>query len=648
MASPTTRQAPTQGWRPSSTHPRCVRRSRGNGARKGAWRRRQAAPQLLRRSLHVNTPMHHPHAPTQPSPPTLPRLLPPSQIGGGRKATQARRQAAAEAVLATGGFDTSITNYQSLLAMAKQQGAVGTGARGACKICGQTGHLTKQCRNVLPGGADGEAGGAGPSIAVPVPPSDNEADDLSFDSSDSSDEEQRRWVGGRVGGAGPGCCASAVGVVRASHAAGVCTRCAVRRARAAARPRCKPCLLPATLQDRERPARAFRTPPVSSRCPHGTLMVPTRASRSPRPPLLCCCACAGRSGGRRRRRSGGARRARRRRRRRAARWVVGGGWLVPNNRTAGESCCLRSGTPGTRAACCCTPPLPGNEPGAPLAAPPCRSTSAAARTRRARRRSGGTAAAAAPAAPAAATRAEGRLRRRPTLHARRAVAGAAHGSAMPLLRSLTLPCCLPFPAAAPILCFTSIHWFAPAPPTLTCSPDPPPRDACPSPTLPPGLPACRCYTKMGDRLTSTVAAVAETAPTCPTTAASSEGYRAVAEAPACPLPHARLYMALLAPPPTNCAPARRGFLPPPPLPPLPPPWPPPPPPPLPPWCAALRFCCAAALVEDLPTRVGRSLGGARGGRRCHIEGSAPRRLMWRPACGDAPSCTALPPALSPR
>ncbi|PSC67345.1 CAX-interacting 4 [Micractinium conductrix] len=113
-------------------------------------------------------------------------------IGGGRKATQARRQAAAEAVLATGGFDTSITNYQSLLAMAKQQGAVGTGACGACKICGQTGHLTKQCRNVLPGGADGEAGGAGPSIAVPVPPSDNEADDLSFDSSDSSDEEQRR------------------------------------------------------------------------------------------------------------------------------------------------------------------------------------------------------------------------------------------------------------------------------------------------------------------------------------------------------------------------------------------------------------------------------------------------------------------------
>lgn len=50
------------------------------------------------------------------APPLLPltlacRPLVPPQIGGGRKATQARRQAAAEAVLATGGFDTSITNY---------------------------------------------------------------------------------------------------------------------------------------------------------------------------------------------------------------------------------------------------------------------------------------------------------------------------------------------------------------------------------------------------------------------------------------------------------------------------------------------------------------------------------------------------------
>lgn len=113
-------------------------------------------------------------------------------IGGGRKATQARRQAAAEAVLATGGFDTSITNYQSLLAIAKQQGAVGTGSRGACKVCGQTGHLTRQCRNALPGG--GEADGEPQAHAlVEEPQAAPDADDLGF-SSDSSDEERRRCV----------------------------------------------------------------------------------------------------------------------------------------------------------------------------------------------------------------------------------------------------------------------------------------------------------------------------------------------------------------------------------------------------------------------------------------------------------------------
>ena len=40
-------------------------------------------------------------------------------IGGGRKASKARQQAAAQAVLATGGFDTAITNYQSLLSLAQ-------------------------------------------------------------------------------------------------------------------------------------------------------------------------------------------------------------------------------------------------------------------------------------------------------------------------------------------------------------------------------------------------------------------------------------------------------------------------------------------------------------------------------------------------
>lgn len=137
----------------------------------------------------------------QPPNPALPPKHPAPihlQIGGGRKATQARRQAAAEAVLATGGFDTSITNYQSLLAIAKQQGAVGSGAatRGACKVCGQMGHLTKQCRNGLASGGGEEAveGSGVGELAVPIAASEDDAGDSLDLSSDSSDDERARWV----------------------------------------------------------------------------------------------------------------------------------------------------------------------------------------------------------------------------------------------------------------------------------------------------------------------------------------------------------------------------------------------------------------------------------------------------------------------
>lgn len=70
------------------------------------------------------------------------------QRGKSREAKAAGRKAAAEAVIASGGFDSTVTSYQGLLSLAKLQGAVGGNAsRGACKICGQLGHLTKQCRN---------------------------------------------------------------------------------------------------------------------------------------------------------------------------------------------------------------------------------------------------------------------------------------------------------------------------------------------------------------------------------------------------------------------------------------------------------------------------------------------------------------------
>lgn len=125
--------------------------------------------------------------------------------GGGRKAALARRAAAAEAVMATGGFDTAITNYQSLLSLAKTQGAVGGNAtRGACRVCGQLGHLSKQCRNqfskYFDAGAAGEAGSSAEALVAAQAALRMEAAEesglsdsgLSSDSDDSADERRRR------------------------------------------------------------------------------------------------------------------------------------------------------------------------------------------------------------------------------------------------------------------------------------------------------------------------------------------------------------------------------------------------------------------------------------------------------------------------
>ena len=67
---------------------------------------------------------------------------------GMAQAKKSRQTAAAEAMKVTGNFDTEIHDYESLIRLAKEQGAVGNNERrGACKVCGQVGHLTKQCRN---------------------------------------------------------------------------------------------------------------------------------------------------------------------------------------------------------------------------------------------------------------------------------------------------------------------------------------------------------------------------------------------------------------------------------------------------------------------------------------------------------------------
>jgi len=142
----------------------------------------------------------------------------PQHGGGNHNAKkEARRAAAAEAVLATGGFDTAITSYNELLSLAKSQGAMGEGAtRGACKVCGQLGHLTKQCRNQFSkfyqGGDAGpsKASGAAATASAAIPSADGsrpalsgdslgslgrDSDTLSSDSSSSSEsvsEEERR------------------------------------------------------------------------------------------------------------------------------------------------------------------------------------------------------------------------------------------------------------------------------------------------------------------------------------------------------------------------------------------------------------------------------------------------------------------------
>ena len=119
-------------------------------------------------------------------------------IGGGRKQAKARQQAAAQAVMATGGFDTAVTNYQSLLSLARTQGAVGGDAsRGACKVCGQVGHLTKQCRNQFskyaPGGeaaaADPLAAAAAAASAAAAAPASDSDLSLSSDDSDGSSSD---------------------------------------------------------------------------------------------------------------------------------------------------------------------------------------------------------------------------------------------------------------------------------------------------------------------------------------------------------------------------------------------------------------------------------------------------------------------------
>lgn len=85
---------------------------------------------------------------------------------GGRGGGIAGRRERAQQLLDATGMEQQVTNYQDLVALAQAQSVIGGATRGACKICGGLGHLTKQCRNHLSsnaaagGAAAGAAGGA--------------------------------------------------------------------------------------------------------------------------------------------------------------------------------------------------------------------------------------------------------------------------------------------------------------------------------------------------------------------------------------------------------------------------------------------------------------------------------------------------------
>ncbi len=96
-----------------------------------------------------------------------------------------------------------MNNYESLLSLARSQGAVGGQNRGACKKCGQIGHLTKQCYNNIsvtetPAQAQNGASNLAP-VLPPVAEGSEQSSDLSLSSysdseksSSSEDEKKKR------------------------------------------------------------------------------------------------------------------------------------------------------------------------------------------------------------------------------------------------------------------------------------------------------------------------------------------------------------------------------------------------------------------------------------------------------------------------
>jgi len=94
-----------------------------------------------------------------------------------------------------------VTDYEGLKALAKASTGGGTANRGACKVCGGLGHLTKQCRNLAATAAAAE--GRDESLAarggLALLTEADDADGLELLASDSDSDSDTGSDGGRRG-----------------------------------------------------------------------------------------------------------------------------------------------------------------------------------------------------------------------------------------------------------------------------------------------------------------------------------------------------------------------------------------------------------------------------------------------------------------
>jgi hypothetical protein len=95
------------------------------------------------------------------------------------------------------GYQPTVSTFEDLVALARSKNIGGEG-RGACKVCGGLGHLTKQCRNKPAPQAKHSAAGMIPIMQLIPPDSDREDSMSSLGSlssssdSDSDSSEERR------------------------------------------------------------------------------------------------------------------------------------------------------------------------------------------------------------------------------------------------------------------------------------------------------------------------------------------------------------------------------------------------------------------------------------------------------------------------